>query len=357
MTEPPSAPDGPRGPASIGSDVPAVEGPDDPTAGPPAGPSASVPALGLFRFTIEGRQAPGLFVAGWIATLIGGSAAFVGILSGQNVAGAVLFIAGLALVLPGLVLLGGSQAIERLHAGLAYTGPSPIVTFLAVVAGWYLAAVAIATPLQLAGLDITGPAVALLGVSIQALVVLGILRLMVVGSGALSWHDMGVRRPDGDAVRDLAWGALFAAPVVLVTGVVVLGLVTIIGQEPASPLPPTGSPGGLALNLLAGAVIAPLYEELFFRGFTLTAWLRMTTVRAAIVRSAILFALIHAIDQTGDTFTAALGVAIVAAAARLPVALVLGWVFEQRKSLWASVGLHATFNAILLVIAERTLAR
>ena len=355
MTDPPSVPDGPSGPATNPSEVPAVSGSDGTPAGPAAAQASTGPTLSLFRFTIEGRQAPGLFVAGWIASLIGGSAAFVGLLSGQNLAGALLFVAGLALVLPGLVLLGGSQAIERRQAGLRYAGPSPIVTFLAVVAGWYLAAVAIATPLQVAGLDLTGPAVALLGVSIQALVVVGILRLMVVGSGALSWHDMGVRRPDAAALRDLAWGAVFAAPVVLVTGVVVYGLVTVIGQQPASPLPPTGSAGGLAINLLAGAVIAPLYEELFFRGFTLTAWLRMTTVRAAIIRSAILFALVHAIDQTGSTFAAALGVAVVAAAARLPVAIVLGWVFEQRKSLWASIGLHATFNAILLIVAERAL--
>ncbi len=355
MTEPPSVPDGPSGRASNGTEVLAASGPADAPGSSTAVAASTARALGLFRFTIEGRHAPGLFVAGWIATLIGGSAAFVGLLSGQNLAAALLFIAGLALVLPGLVLLGGSQAIERRHAGLPYAGPSPIVTFLAVVAGWYLAAVAIATPFRVAGLDLTGPAVALLGVSIQAVVVVGILRLMVVGPGALSWHDMGVRRPDAAALRDLAWGAVFAVPVIVVTGVVVLGLVTVIGQEPASPLPPTGSAGGLAINLLAGAVIAPLYEELFFRGFTLTAWLRMAPVRAAIIRSAILFALVHAIDQTGSTFSAALGVAVVAAAARLPVALVLGWVFEQRKSLWASIGLHATFNAILLVIAERSL--
>lgn len=325
------------------------------TPDPAPDTAAAAVTLGLFRFTIEGRQAPGLFVAGWVALLVGGSAAFVGLLSGQTVAGAVLFILGLVGVLVALILLGGSQAIERRHAGLAYPGPSPVLTFLAVVAGWYLVAIAVVTPLQLAGVEIGGPALALLGVAIQGLVVVGILRLMVVGPGALSWRDMGVRRPDLAALRDLAWGAVFAAPVIVVTGVAVLALVGLIGQQPTSPLPPTGTPSGLALNLVAGAVIAPLYEELFFRGFTLTAWRRMAGVRAAIVRSAILFALIHAIDQTGATFAEAVGVAVVAAVARLPVALVLGWVFDRRGSLWASIGLHATFNAILLVIAERSL--
>ncbi|MBI3747176.1 MAG: CPBP family intramembrane metalloprotease, partial [Chloroflexi bacterium] len=290
MSEPPPAPDGAGGDGQ-GAAAPAV--------------------LGLFRFTMEGRQAPGLFVAGWLAALVGGSAAFVGLLSGATLAGALLFVGGLAVVLVGLVLLGGSQAVERRHAGLAYAGPSPIVTFLAVVAGWYLATVVVATPLQLAGVVLEGPSLALLAVVIQGLVVVGILRLMVVGSEALSWGEMGVRRPDGTVLRDLAWGALFAAPVILVTGLTLQLLVQVVHQEPAAPLPPSGTASGLVLNLLSGALIAPLYEELFFRGFTLTAWRRTRGARSAILRSAILFALIHTIDQSGETFGAALGVAFV----------------------------------------------
>ena len=357
MNQPPSTPDG----AGDSTTEPTATHPGSPDPVSPGSaladptPSDRTAALGLFRFTIEGRRAPGIYVAGWIATIIGGSAAFVGFLSGANLAGALLFIGGLAVVLPGLILLGGSQAVERRGAGLAYAGPSPILTFLAVVVGWYLGAVLVGTPLQLAGIHIDGAGLALLAVSLQGLVLLGILRLMVVGAEAMTWREMGVRRPDGAALRDLAWGAVLAAPVVVITGIVVLALVTIVGQEPASPLPPTGTTSGLLLNLLSGAIIAPAYEELFFRGFTLTAWRRMAGPTAAIVRSAILFALIHAIDQTGDTFSAALGVAIVAAAARLPVAFVLGWIFDRRGSLWASIGLHGAFNAILLLIAERAL--
>jgi membrane protease YdiL (CAAX protease family) len=37
---------------------------------------------------------------------------------------------------------------------------------------------------------------------------------------------------------------------------------------------------------------------------------------------------------------------------RVPVALALGWLFTARRSIWASVGLHAAFNGILLVLAE-----
>jgi membrane protease YdiL (CAAX protease family) len=102
-------------------------------------------------------------------------------------------------------------------------------------------------------------------------------------------------------------------------------------------------------------VIVPLYEELLFRGFATTAWARVVAPTTAIVRTSVLFALAHVLTQGGENFGQALGVAVVGAAARLPVALVLGWIFIRRRSLWASIGLHAAFNGILLVLAETTL--
>lgn len=327
----------------------------DPASDPGPGVDPPVTRLGLFRFTIEGRRAPGLFVFGWIAFLVGASASFVGLMAGRSLAGTLLFALGMAMVLVALILLGGSQAIERRVASAPYPGPSPILVFAAVVVGWYISAILLGTPLRLLGVELDGPALALFGVGIQAVVVVLLLRIMVVGTEALAWSEMGLRRSAGIALREFAWGAVLAAPVVLVTAVVVIVLVGATGQQPDAPLPPTGSSSGLLLNLLTGAVIAPVYEELFFRGFAQTAWRRMAGPTRAIVRSAALFALVHAMDQTGDTFSAAFGIAVVAAGARLPVALVLGLVFERRGSLWASIGLHATFNAVLLIMAERAL--
>jgi membrane protease YdiL (CAAX protease family) len=166
---------------------------------------------------------------------------------------------------------------------------------------------------------------------------------------------MGLRTTLPAAVRDLAWGAVLAVPVLVVASILVAGLVTVVGSTPESPLPPTGSSTGLAINLLAGAVIAPLYEELLFRGFATTAWARAVRPASAILRTSLLFALAHVLTQGGTSFSEAFGIAVVAAAARFPVALVLGWVYLRRRSLWAAIGLHATYNAILLVVAETAL--
>ncbi len=78
------------------------------------GDAGAVPAegaprrpMGLFRFTVDGRHAPGLFVAGWIATIVGAGVAAIGFVSAGSVGGAVLFAAGLAVLTVGLLLLGG----------------------------------------------------------------------------------------------------------------------------------------------------------------------------------------------------------------------------------------------------------
>ncbi len=39
------------------------------------------------------------------------------------------------------------------------------------------------------------------------------------------------------------------------------------------------------------------------------------------------------------------------------VALVLGWLYVRTGSLWAPIGLHATYNAVLIILAEAVLAR
>ena len=41
-----------------------------------------------------------------------------------------------------------------------------------------------------------------------------------------------------------------------------------------------------------------------------------------------------------------------AALGRLPVALALGWLYLRSRTLWASIGLHAAFNGILLIVGE-----
>ncbi|MEA2673227.1 MAG: hypothetical protein QOI92_419, partial [Chloroflexota bacterium] len=239
---------------------------EDPTADPP------LRQLGLTTFTIAGRHAPGLFVVGWLATLLGGG--FVGIVAFgiTGLAGGVLFVVGLLLASVGLVLLAGSQTVERRAAGQAYAGPSPVLVFMAVLSISRLAGFVVGLPLSLIGPSIPVPVGDLIGEILQAAVFLGVVALVVVGPGALTWAEMGLSRWSAEAGRGLLVGAVSSGPIILLTSIVGYVAVQIAGVRPESPLPPTGTAFGLALHLVAGAVIAPVAEEVVFRGFALTAW-------------------------------------------------------------------------------------
>ena len=127
-------------------------------------------------------------------------------------------------------------------------------------------------------------------------------------------------------------------------------LVALLGVTPAAPLPPAEDPAGVLVNLLVAAFLAPFWEEIFFRGFVTTAWARTAGPRAAIVRGALFFALIHVVTLAGSDFDTAIRTALIAFAIRLPVGLVLGWVFLRRRTLVAPIALHATYNAIPVLL-------
>jgi membrane protease YdiL (CAAX protease family) len=163
---------------------------------------------------------------------------------------------------------------------------------------------------------------------------------------------MGIRRLDRRAVIDILAGASLALPVIGITLIVGAILVAIFGVVNPSPLPPTGEFSGLLLQLVVGAIIAPIGEEILFRGFAVTAWRRSIGVNRAILRATLLFALAHVVSIEASTFGQAVGLIAVGAGTRLPVAWVLGWLFVRRGSIWASIGLHATFNGVLLILAH-----
>jgi membrane protease YdiL (CAAX protease family) len=108
----------------------------------------------------------------------------------------------------------------------------------------------------------------------------------------------------------------------------------------------------LLLNLVTAAVLAPIGEEVFYRGFALTAWLRTMDARTAIVRSAVFFAFVHILTLGAGSFEEGASQAVIAFVVRLPIAVALAWTFVRRGSLFAPIGLHAAYNGILMLIAE-----
>jgi membrane protease YdiL (CAAX protease family) len=120
-------------------------------------------------------------------------------------------------------------------------------------------------------------------------------------------------------------------------------------------LPVASDLGGLLANLLSAAVLAPIGEEVFFRGFATTAWARSSGAGRAIVRGALFFALAHVVTLVDATFAEGAQRALYSFIVLLPVSVALGWLFLGRRSLYASIGLHAAYNAInVLVLVAAT---
>jgi len=329
-------------------DTPELIGGRMETGPPPARPP------GAAVFSLDGRAAPGLYLVGWLATVLGLAVFVAVILSAPAGTGAVvLLVIATVLLALGLVAAAGAQAIERKARGAAYPGPSPFLVFVASLPIALPIAIVALRAGELAGIDPASPLGSLVGQAVLVLGLVALVRLLVVGMGALTWTEMGIRWTGPARVAgDLAWGAVLAVPVVLATAILAGVLVSLLGTQPDSLLPTTRDPAGIAMNVLAAVLIAPVAEEIFFRGFALTAWERTLGARQGLIRASVFFAFVHVLTVGGATFSDASGKAFIGFAVRLPVAFALGWLFLRRRSIFAPMGLHAGFNGLLLLLAE-----
>jgi hypothetical protein len=99
------------------------------------------------------------------------------------------------------------------------------------------------------------------------------------------------------------------------------------------------SPQQLAVALMTILILAPCIEEFLFRGCLQSFLKRHMSTKEAIVLSSLCFALFH--------FSLSQGLGNISLCASLFVfALFLGFIYERQASLFASVGLHITFNAV-----------
>jgi len=329
-------------------------GPPEPSAVDSAITDPPLPSRpGLRTFSLDGRRAPGLYLVGWLASLLGVATIFVVLLAQpSDLAGALLLGVGTLLLSTGLAAAAGSQAMDRqAGAALGYRGPSPIIVFGAYVALTLFLELIIFVPLRALGVQAGTAAEALVALLIINASAVLMVAVLVVGSGSLSWRELGLpgrpfsRLQLAIVLRDLVEGMIVAVPVLFVTVGLNSVLIRTFGTAPPGPLPVALTPADAALNLVSGILIAPFGEELFYRGFATTAWVRGMGTRAGILRAALLFCVAHVLTLSGTPSEA-----LIAFAARLPVAIALGWIFVRRGSLASSFGLHAMFNAIPLIL-------
>ncbi len=316
---------------------------DAPPSGPPGGRI----------FTLDGRPVPSLYLASWLFGIGGLAALLIATQAQPSTGRSVMSLAGIVALGVGLASGAGYQVVARADRRPdRYHGPSPVLLFgLVLVVSTLASAVLGAVDL----VDPDRPFGFLFGLLVVGLVYLMCIELFVVRAGALSWTDMRwPKRGPGmvrSALRDTGIAILVMVPVTF--GVLLWGglLASILQVTAPETLPVAhGSTEALAV-VLAAAVVAPIGEEAFFRGFALSAWLRDLGERPALVRSALFFAIVHILNirVTAEQASEGVGQAILQFAVILPLGVVLGWLF-LRRGIVASIAGHVAYNGTLLAL-------
>jgi membrane protease YdiL (CAAX protease family) len=317
--------------------------------GPPGGPPTGPPGARIF--SLEGRPAAGLYLVAWLFALGGVALLFVWSQSDPGGPAGLLGLGGIAALTIGLAAGAGYQVVARsVRSPGWFRGPSPVLCFFLVLF--------VSTILTLIigrfGIDVAPDNAFgfLLGLLAVGAGYAGVVWVFVVRTGALSWVDMGW--PKGWSVSralnavGLAVAVMLPATfAVLIFGGVVATLLGGVNAPDVLPQPQTQLDA--VAVALAAALVAPVGEELFFRGFAVTAWLRDLGPRSALVRGAIFFAAVHVFNIQSTTFDVGLRQAVLVLAEIVPLGFLLGWLF-LRRGIFASIAGHVTYNAILLLL-------
>ena len=301
------------------------------------------PALAPTR--LPGWPGPVLTIAGFV---LGVSAVLTAELAGVGLVGseaqAALVILGIlgALVLAGGLVYTLARQLRRRRflPRERYRGPS-IVLLLAFA---ILLAAAVTLPFVADGAAIrSGEGEITLAGAIVIITSTQVALLVVSWAFVLRPNALAFAEPllGADRLRALGvgigWGALAWLGAAVVTFAVVLFLERV-GLEPDAGVAERAI--GLLepwLVVVAVVILAPIAEEVFFRGIAFNAWLRERGRRFAYIGSAALFSVIHA--------------SLVSMLPIFLLGLAFAWAYQRTRSLVAPIAMHATFNGISVAIA------
>ncbi len=312
---------------------------------PPTLPTGPHPVVGPDSVRMPRWPGPLLIVAGALLA-IGGLGAATAAATGQVDLGdpapyAWLALLGGGLFTAGLLYVAIRQLRIRRHLPPErYRGPSVVLMLLLVfvIASIVTAPFAADAAVLVLGegeLTLLGGFVLLVATQVT---LLAVSWLLVFGRGALAALPPLMGRDPGGAIRaGLGWGIVAW----IGSSVVVAGVVWLLERLGVAAEPQVAEQAiGLVepwLAILAIVILAPLAEEVFFRGVVFNAWLRERGRTWAFVGSALLFAAIH--------------ISLVSLVPIFLLGLALAWVYTRTGSLLAPIAMHATVNGISVAIA------
>ena len=306
-------------------------------------PSGPHPVAGPQSVTIPRWPGPVLAVGGVVLAI---GAATAGALVGRAsqdglsllgwlvILGAVAFVGGL------LYIAVRQLAIRRHLAPERYRGPAVLVLVLLglalallVTAPFGSDATAIAT--GEGELSLLGAALLLTSTQLS---LLGVSWFLVFRPGALAGlPSLPGRNPLGAIGAGVGWGLLAALGAGIVANLIAIAA-EALGMDAAPQV------AEQALNLvepwlavIAIVILAPIAEEVFFRGVVFNALLREGGRRWAYIGSAGLFAAIH--------------LSLIVVVPLFLLGLAFAWAYQRTGNLLAPIAMHATVNGLSVAVA------
>ena len=152
-----------------------------------------------------------------------------------------------------------------------------------------------------------------------------------------SWKEVGVVRfKTSHWKRIIFWTILYIALGILyIIGLEMLGFGTDNSKTESVQNNKTFL--GFIIAFLSAAVISPIYEEIFYRGFIYT-WLRQRfSIWPSVITSSFIFMLVHIPTYNTLVFN-------------FFGAFILAWLYEKTESIVPSMIVHATFNGLAVVL-------
>lgn len=178
----------------------------------------------------------------------------------------------------------------------------------------------------------------LLGLTIAIVLMTGVY-LIAIRPKRLSWSEVGIR-----AFPAKDWGRILIWTLILIIGsVLVMELTNLLGNtyenSKTEAMQQNVTFFTVLIAFVSAAIISPLYEEIFYRGF-IYRWLRTRlSMRWAILLSSLIFTIVHIPTYNAMPVNFLCGV-------------VFAWAYERTNSIWPAVIVHGLVNGIAVVLTS-----
>lgn len=172
---------------------------------------------------------------------------------------------------------------------------------------------------------------------IMAIVFIAALYFIVLKPNGQSWRTVGLKPfPLSEWKRITVWTAiLIVVSIALVVAMSFIGIGTENNKTESLQSQMTWL--NFAIGFVSAAIISPIYEEIFYRGFLYRFFSNRYGVLSGMIISSLIFTVVHI-----PTFNT------------LPVnffsGLVFSWVYQKTGSIIPSILIHGIFNGIAVIL-------